>query len=83
MMDDLYSLFVNNFWLFIGLGFVGVLVLDELLGFSRSVLGDSTENMPLKPRDPKAPPPEPEEDPLDMLEETGEGEKIEDFLKPR
>ncbi len=82
-MDDLYSLFLNNFWLFIGLGFVGVLVLDELIGFSRSVLGDETENMPLKPRDPKAPPPEPQEDPLDMLGETSEGDKIEDFLKHR
>ena len=82
-MDELYNIFINNIWLFIGLGFIGVLVADELIGFSRSVLGDETENMPLKPRDPKAPPQEPEDDPLDMLEDTGEGDKIEDFLKPR
>lgn len=82
-MDELSNLILNNIWLFVGLGFVGVLVADELMGFSRSVLGDETENMPLKPRDPKAPPKEPEDDPLDLLEETGEGDKIEDFLKPR
>lgn len=82
-MDELSNLILNNIWLFAGLGFVGVLVADELMGFSRSVLGDETENMPLKPRDPKAPPKEPEDDPLDLLEETGEGDKIEDFLKPR
>lgn len=82
-MEEFYSLVLNNLWLFIGLGFIAVIVLDEVSGFSRSVLGDETENMPLKPRDPKAPPPEPEEDPLDMLGETGEGDRIEDFLKPR
>jgi len=82
-MEEFYSLVLNNLWLFIGLGFIAVIVLDEVSGFSRSVLGDETENMPLKPRDPKAPPPEPEEDPLDMLDETGEGDRIEDFLKPR
>lgn len=82
-MDEFYNLVLNNIWLFVGLGFVAVLVADELLGFSRSVLGDDTENMPLKPRDPRAPPPEPEEDPLDILEETSEGDRIEDFLKPR
>ena len=82
-MDELYSLVVNNIWLFVGLGFVAVLVADELIGFSRSVLGDETVNMPLKPRDAKAPPPELEEDPLDLLEETSEGDKIEDFLKSR
>ena len=82
-MDELSNLFFNNIWLFIGLGFVAVLVADELIGFSRSVLGDETENMPLKPRDPKAPPKELEEDPLDLLEETSEGDRIEDFLKPR
>ncbi len=82
-MDELSNLFFNNIWLVIGLGFVAVLVADELIGFSRSVLGDETENMPLKPRDPKAPPKELEEDPLDLLEETSEGDRIEDFLKPR
>jgi len=82
-MEEFYSLVLNNLWLFIGLGFIAVIVLDEVSGFSRSVLGDETENMPLKPRDPKAPPPEPEEDPLDMLGETGEGDRVEDFLKPR
>ena len=82
-MDELSNLFLNNIWLFIGLGFIAVLVADELIGFSRSVLGDETENMPLKPRDPKAPPKELEEDPLDLLEETSEGDRIEDFLKPR
>ncbi len=80
-MDEIYNLILNNIWLFIGLGFVGILVADELMGFSRSVLGDETENMPLKPRDPKAPPKELEEDPLDMLEDTAEGDRIEDFLK--
>lgn len=82
-MEEFYNLVLNNIWLFAGLGFVLVLVADELLGFSRSVLGDDTENMPLKPRNPNAPPPEPAEDPLDTLEETGEGERIEDWLKPR
>ncbi len=80
-MDEISNLILNNIWLFIGLGFVGILVADELMGFSRSVLGDETENMPLKPRDPKAQPKEPEEDPLDMLEDTAEGDRIEDFLK--
>ncbi len=82
-MDELSNLILNNIWLFIGLGFVGVLVADELMGFSRSVLGDETENMPLKPRNPKAPPREPEEDPLDVLEDAAEGDRIEDFLKPK
>lgn len=82
-MDEFYNLVLNNIWLFAGLGFIFLLVADELLGFSRNVLGDETEKMPLKPRDPKAPPPEPAEDPLDMLDETGEGDKIEDFLRPR
>ena len=79
-MDEFYNLFLNNIWLFIGLGVVLVIVLDELLGLSRGMLGDDTDNLPLKPRDPKAPPPEPEEDPLDMLEETSEGQSVEDFL---
>ena len=82
-MDEFYNLVLNNIWLFVGLGFVLVLVADELIGFSRSILGDETENMPLKPRDPKAPPPEPEEDPLDLMADDDEGDKIEDFLKPR
>ena len=82
-MEGFYNLVLNNVWLFAGLGFVLVLVADELIGLSRSVLGDETEDMPLKPRDPKAPPPEPEEDPLDALAETSEGERIEDWLKPR
>ena len=79
-MDEFYSLFLNNIWLFIGLGVVLVIVLDELLGLSRGMFGDDTDDMPLKPRDPKAPPAEPKEDPLDMLEETSEGQSIEDFL---
>ncbi len=79
-MDEFYNLFLNNIWLFIGLGVVLVIVLDELLGLSRGMLGDDTDDMPLKPRDPKAPLAEPKEDPLDMLEETSEGQSIEDFL---
>ena len=82
-MDEISTIILNNIWLFLGLGVILIIVADEILGLSRGLLGDDSEEMPLKPRDPDAEPPDPLDDPLDHLDETSEGERIEDFLGRR
>ena len=80
MMDTIYSFVSENLALVIILGVIAVIVGDEVLGISRGLLGDETENLPATPQArAKA-----EEEWVDPLEETpSEGEaKLDDFLTP-
>lgn len=78
---EISEFFWNNFWICLGVGVLIVVVGDEVLGVSRNLLSDGTEDMKFtadqrrKQREDAAPP-----DPLDDLE-AEEGEtSIDDFL---
>ena len=82
-MPDITSFFLNNIWLCIGIGVVLVLIADEVLGVSRALLSDPTDDVPFEKRNRDKAAQADLIDPLDRLDETEEGPSVEDMLRPR
>lgn len=82
-MSDITSFFLNNIWICIGVGVVLVLIIDEVLGVSRALLADPTEDLPFEKQNRIRASEAEIVDPLDNLEDKEDGPSVEDMLRPK
>ena len=86
-MSDITTFFLNNIWLCLGVGALVLIIADEVLGVSRSLLADPTDNLPYakaaREREHQSTPPAAEFDDLQNLEETEGGLSVDDMLRPK
>lgn len=86
-MPDITTFFLNNIWLCVGVGVLIVIIADEVLGVSRALLSDPTDNLSydknVRERENNRTPTPEEVDALDRLGEDEEGPSIEDMLRPK
>lgn len=82
-MSDITSFLLNNIWVCIGVGVVLILIIDEVLGVSRALLSDPTEDVPFEKKNRMKASEAEIVDPLDNLEDKEDGPSVEDMLRPR
>lgn len=86
-MSDITAFFLNNIWLCIGLGALIIIIADEVLGVSRSLLADPTDQLPydknIRERENVQARATEETDQLDQFGEAEDGPSIEDMLRPK
>jgi hypothetical protein len=49
-MHQVVDFFLDNLWLCIGAGIILVVIGDEVLGLSKGMFGDETDDMAMEPR---------------------------------
>lgn len=49
-MQQIIDFFMDNLWLCLGAGVILVIIGDEVLGLSKGMFGDETDDMPMEPR---------------------------------
>ncbi|MGB0506721.1 MAG: hypothetical protein ACPGGK_11045 [Pikeienuella sp.] len=52
-MQQVVDFFLDNLWLCVGAGVILVVVGDEVLGLSKGMFGDDTDDMSMEPRNRK------------------------------
>lgn len=88
-MPDITTFVLNNIWLCVGIGALVVIIADEVLGVSRALLSDPTDNLPydknVREREQsRTPAPAPDElDQLDQFGNAEDGPSVEDMLRPK
>ncbi|MGB0853107.1 MAG: hypothetical protein ACPGVA_16600 [Pikeienuella sp.] len=82
-MPDITSFVLNNIWLCLGIGVIVVMVADEILGVSRALFADPTDDLPFEKRNREKAAKAEIVDPLDNLSEREDGPSVEDMLRPK
>jgi hypothetical protein len=82
-MSDITTFFLNNIWVCLGVGALIIIIVDEVLGVSRTLLADPTDTLPYDKNIRDRTPPSDIINPLDRLDEEEDGPSVEDMLRPK
>ncbi len=83
-MSGLSDFVANNIWLCIVVGVIAIIVIDEVLGLTRSIFGDNMDNAPATPQARARDEAEDFVDPIDALQKEEEDAEVtvDDLLTP-